>query len=482
MKLKLPQSLSSTAQTVVAKIAAFLASIGATVDDNQPGWTSLRAQPNDRDLGQIHQLYRDALEATRKNPMAKAIIDITTDFVLGDGILISSNHRRMQRFIERFWNHPLNRVDQRLQAMSDELGRAGDLFVILFRNEQDGLSYLRFVPKEQIVEIITAENDWETEIEFHQVTEDPTNPNTWLSPYHPEASKSDSVMLHYAVNRPIGASFGEGDLDTVIPWLLRYSRMLEDRVRLHWAVRSFLWFVTVPTNRVEAKKSEYSRPPEAGSIVVKDDAESWEVQSPNLRGSDAKWDMQSVRHMIDAVGFPPHWRGEGGDANLATATAMQLRPERHLRRRQNYMVFILQDILYQSFIRAAEINKAGGTVPRTPFHKLFSANVSDISRTDNTLLATAAHQLSESLNNVFEFLPPEKSPTLAKLALRLVFKFAGEPQDDQVLNDILTESGYKTKEVEDITLSKKPNPEPARTEPVEGVGTGRNGHARKETI
>jgi hypothetical protein len=249
--------------------------------------------------------------------------------------------------------------------------------------------------------------------------------------------------------------------------------MLEDRVRLHWAVRSFLWFVTVPTNRVDAKKSEYSRPPEAGSIIVKDDAENWEVQSPNLRGSDAKWDMQSVRHMIDAVGFPPHWRGEGGDANLATATAMQLRPERHLRRRQNYMVFILQDILYQAFIRAAEINKAGGGVPRTPFHKLFNANVSDISRSDNTALATAAHQLSQSLQNVFEFLPPEKSPTLAKLALRLIFKFAGEPQDDPVLNDILTEAGYDPKEIEDVTLSAN-NPVGA------GLVAARNGHIKKE--
>ena len=147
MKLRLPAQLSSIVSKASSGLFTLLATIGAEVKDDQPGWTSLRAQPNDRDLGQVHQLYRDALEATRKNPMAKAIIDITTDFVLGDGISISSNHKRMQRFIENFWNHPLNRIDQRLQAMSDELGRAGDLFILLFRNQQDGLSYVRFVPK-----------------------------------------------------------------------------------------------------------------------------------------------------------------------------------------------------------------------------------------------------------------------------------------------------------------------------------------------
>ncbi len=225
----------------------FLDSISTVVKDGQKGWSRLTDRPNDRDWSEIVELYRDALEATRKNPLAKSIVDITSDFVLGDGIVMDASNRRLGRFLEKFWNHPLNRIDLRLQSMCDELSRAGDLFILLFRNESDGMSYIRFVTKEQIVRIVTAENDWETEIEYHQVTEDPLNPSVWLSPFHPAAGEADAVMLHYAINRPIGASFGEGDLDTVIPWLLKYSRMLEDRVRLHWAVRSFLWFVMQPT-------------------------------------------------------------------------------------------------------------------------------------------------------------------------------------------------------------------------------------------
>jgi len=433
-----------------------MATIRTEIRDNQKGWTSLRSLPNDRDFSEAAQLYRDALEATRKNPMAKAVIDITTDFVLGDGIVIASPHGRMQAFLEKFWHHELNRMDLRLQSISDELGRAGDLFVALFRNDQDGMSYVRFVTKEQIVEIETAENDWETEIAYYQVTDDPTNPKQWLSPRHPDAAEAPAVMLHYSVNRPIGASFGDGDLDTVIPWLLRYSRMLEDRVRMHWAVRSFLWFVTVPTSKVESKKAEYAVPPEAGSIVVKDDGEEWDVKTPTLRASDAKWDLQAVRHMIDSVGYPPHWRGEGGDANLATATAMQLRPERHLRRRQNYIVFILQDICYQAFLRQVQIGKGGGGAPRTPFNRLFVSNVSDISRQDNTNLATAANQLSIALQTLFQQVPAEKSTTLTKLAMRLIFKFAGEPQDDTVLNAILRESGRTVEDIDDAALNVGP--------------------------
>ena len=71
-------------------------------------------------------------------------------------------------------------------------------------------------------------------------------------------------MLHYATNRPLGALLGESDLTTMIPWLLRYSRMLEDRVRLHWAVRAFLWLVTVPSNKIDAKREQYRTPPDSG--------------------------------------------------------------------------------------------------------------------------------------------------------------------------------------------------------------------------
>jgi hypothetical protein len=441
-------SLRQTAANLLLSLAerawpqANTAAVSAEVrHGDNAGWTQLDRRPNDRSHSELVELYRDALEATRKNPLAKAVVDITTDFVLGDGISLSSTHRQVNTFLHRFWSHPQNRLPSRLQAMSDELARAGDLFVLLFRNPADGMSYVRFVIKEQIVAIRTADNDWETELEYHQVTQDPLKPVVWLSPSHPEADRADAVMLHYAVNRPIGASFGEGDLDTIIPWLLRYSRMLEARVRIHWALRSFLWFVRVPSHMVEVKQAQYANPPEPGSIVVHDEAEEWEVKTPNLNAADARYDLQAVRQMVDAVGYPPHWRGEPGAANLATATAMQIRPERHLRRRQNFLAYILKDMVYQAYLRAAQLGFYSGGAPRPPFERLFTVVTSDISRSDNHELAQAARHMAETFSALFQQFPARQSGTLAKLALRLILKFAGEPQDDQILDAILRESG-----------------------------------------
>jgi len=264
-------------------------------------WQTISGRRHDRSWSEIQELYTDALTAWRKNPMAWRVIATTVNYVVGTGISFTSPVAELDAFIQTFWNHRKNNMDLRLAAMVEELSRSGDLFVLLFRNAADGMSYIRFVTKDQIQKIETAPNDWETELVYFEAPQPGEyNPRRWLSPDHPEAGVADAVMLHYSVNRPMGALMGESDLTTIIPWLLRYSRMLEDRVRLHWAARAFLYLVTVPSNKVESKSVQYGSPPESGSIVVKDESEVWETITPSLRGADAGFDMKPVRNMIDA--------------------------------------------------------------------------------------------------------------------------------------------------------------------------------------
>src|SRR5512139_3398355 len=86
-----------------------LNSVSSRVDDS-PGWAGLTAQKHDYDPGTVQQIYTDALEAWRKNPVAWRIIAITTDYVVGDHFAVSSRNQRLNRFIREFWNHPKNRL------------------------------------------------------------------------------------------------------------------------------------------------------------------------------------------------------------------------------------------------------------------------------------------------------------------------------------------------------------------------------------
>ncbi len=427
---------------------ARLGSVASAVDD-APGWSSLSSRPHDYDAARVQEIYQDALEAWRKNPIAWRAIAITTDFIVGDKIVISSPNRALNRYIKDFWGHPKNHMPQRLESIADELSRAGDLFVTLHRNDQDGMSYIRFVTKDRIQRIDTAPNDYETELAYAETT-DVGEPRLWHSPAHPDAENQPAIMLHYAINKPVGALLGESDLVTMIPWLLRYARLLEDRVRFNWAMRAFLWFVTVPAAKVKEKQEIYRNPPEPGSIVVKDESEQWEANQPIGHAADARHDMQAVRAMIDAgSGYPPHWRGDAGDISLATAQAMQGPTERHLRRRQQYFTWMLQDILYHGYQRAVQAG-ACRPLPTTDYESLFRVSAPGISRWDSESLAGSVQKVAAAFADLTPLLKglPE---SYARLLLTTSFKFMGDPlTEDQIAQLVKDLDSIPSKKVEPL--------------------------------
>ncbi len=433
----LQRLLNLNARSQPGKTTNFAISPDLATDDH---WQTISGRRHDRSWSEIQELYTDALTAWRKNPMAWRVINTTVNYVVGNGILLSSQDATMDQFIKDFWQHRKNRMDLRLVPMIEELSRSGDLFVLLFRNSIDGMSFIRFVTKDQIQKIETAPNDWEVELVYFEAPPPgEIEPRKWLSPDHPDAFTADAVMVHYSVNRPMGALMGESDLTTIIPWLLRYSRMLEDRVRLHWAARAFLYLVTVPSNKVESKSTQYGSAPESGSIVVKDESETWETITPSLRGADAGFDLKAVRQLIDAgSGFPPHWRGEGGDVNVATAEAMQAPPERFLQKRQEYFIWMLQDILYQAFLRAAQTG-AQPPLADTEYSHIFTVKSSDVSLRDNSMLAAGASTLSTAFATLQNIILG-KSATLHREAVDQVFKFAGITLTDEELDKIISEA------------------------------------------
>jgi hypothetical protein len=298
------------------------------------------------------------------------------------------------------------------------------------------MSYLRAVPKDRILRIRTAPNDWETELAYYEVQESGEH-REWLSPAHPRAVETPAIMIHYAVNRPVGALMGESDLATLLVWLRRYSEMLEDRVRLNKAVRVFMWMVTVPTNKLKAKIEQYRTPPESGSVLVSDGTETWTPVAPLLRANDASYDLRSVRRMIQAGSFPPHWMNDPEDINRATADAMNDPAVRFLRRRQRYVRFLLEDLAHVTYTRAWQIGK----VRARPDRQAITANLPDISREDNANLAIAARNLSQTFTALQQQLvAPKAMPAFSRWMLSLVSRFAGEPLTAEQITNMIKEA------------------------------------------
>ena len=404
-------------------------------DDGLVSWHDGPMGANDRDYAAMQTQYSEGLTAWRTNPQARRIIEITTDHVLGDGF-VPEAPGQMGRFITRFWQHRQNRMEMRLPAIVDEIGRAGDVFLVLFRNSADGMSYVRPIPKSQIIKIVTAENDWETEIAYHERRGPGEDPREWLSPAHPDAAAADAVMVHYAINRPVGALWGDGDLATITPWLLRYDQMLDDRVRLNAFSRIFYWFVRVNKGSVAAVTKKYrDNKPSPGAIVVHDDGEQWDMKTPNLGAADASHDLQAIRMMIAVgAGQPPHWLGDSMDVNLATATAMERAAIRHLKRRQLEIAEMVVDLCYVAYSRAHGV----GLQRRVPDRDAIAVSLPDLSRDDNVMLAQAGGEMVAAFNGLSAALGTG-SRTLREHILRLFSQFIAEPMDAREIAKILDE-------------------------------------------
>jgi len=176
------------------------------------GTRPLSQSERDRFTYDCADILEQSLEAWRLNPLARRIVELTSQYVVGGGLTINCKDSAATEFLGQFWSHRLNRMPVRVSEMCDELSRTGNLFVIL-TTDAAGMSYIRLMPASHIDEIIAKPNDIEQPLMF-KLKADLEN----LSPepipaYDPlKDNPAKPVILQYAINRPAGAQWGEPDI------------------------------------------------------------------------------------------------------------------------------------------------------------------------------------------------------------------------------------------------------------------------------
>jgi len=384
------------------------------------GGHSLAEAERDRYTADRSALLAQSLEAWRLNPLARRIVELTSEYVVGGGISISCRHVPTARFLELFWEHRLNRMPIRVFEMCDELTRSGNLFVLLSTDES-GMSYLRCIPATEICKIEARSNDIEQPLAFF--------PKSSLQDLDPQPYRAydpldddghTPVMLQYAVNRPVSAQWGESDLAPLLRWLSRYTAWLEDRARLNRYRNAFLYVVQAKFNsevqRAQRQQALNAHPPQPGSILVTDESEKWNVINPHLQSSDANEDGLALKKMIACgAGIPLHFLAEPESATRTTAEAAGGPTFRRFQQRQEYFLWLVGDILRVVVERRAKID------PSVDAHAPIEVSGTDISARDNSALASAAADIlavaaelrDRQLIDDAEF-------------LRLVYRFTGE--------------------------------------------------------
>jgi len=399
------------------------------------GTTSLYSTDRDRPAYTREEILEQCLDAWRYDPLARRIVELTTQYTIGTGFEISAQEQKVEQFIHEFWIHRLNEMDTRLAGFSDELARTGNLF-LLISTDPSGMSYIRAVPADQMEEIITAKNDPDQEIFFRLKSEDGVSEGLKYTAYDPNDDEPDEngnfnpVMVHYAVNRPVGALWGEPDLSHLLKWLGRYTAWLEDRVRLNRFRNAFLYVVKASFVSEAARKARQAElaanPPTPGSILVTDESEEWSVMTPKLEALDANTDGLSIKKMIAAgAGVPLHFLAEPEHSTKTTAESAGEPTYRKFEMRQQVLVNITRNLLQIVLGRRCEIDK------RLDREAVIEVHASDISARDNSALASAGSAIKGTAMELYE-----KGMIDASEVKRLVYKYISEemPEDKKVIS------------------------------------------------
>jgi hypothetical protein len=249
-------------------------------------------------------------------------------------------------------------------------------------------------------------------------------------------------MLHFAVNRPIGAVRGESDLTPILPWAKRYSEWLKDRVRLNRqrTRQGMLDIEVADETMVEEKRQQLRRtnPLEAG-IYVHGSGEQVNLHSLNLDAKDAQDDGLALRLAIAAganVGL--HYLGEGEAVNYATAKEMGEPTSRFYQDRQTEVIGFLCKILTVAYQR---YKVSRGEDP--PARLELNAQALEVARADNEALANAAASI------VAAFVQMRGRGWIDdETAVRLAFKFAGENLTQEQIETILATETEPAEEME----------------------------------
>ena len=392
------------------------------------GSTLWRASERERESYDREEVLEQALRAWQVNPLGRRVVELTTQYVVGGGMRPRSPHPGTQAFLRTCWDHPLNHLDTRLMEWCDELTRSGNLF-ILISTDAAGMSYFRAVPAAAIARIESAPNDLEQERSFTpKPTLDDPEPAPWqaLDPQGDQRGADGSfkvVMRHYAINRPVGAQWGESDMAPLLRWLSRYANWLEDRARLNHFRTAFLYVVkarfTSEAERRARQSALNAAPPSPGSILVTDESEAWDALNPRLESDDSGQDGLALKKMIAAgTGIPLHFLAEPEGSTRTTAEAAGGPTYRHFEQRQRFFLWLLGDLLH------AVVNRRSLVDTHISRRAEVSLTGADISARDNVSLSLAA----SNINNVLQTARDRALIDDAEF-LRLLYRFCGESVD-----------------------------------------------------
>jgi hypothetical protein len=361
--------------------------------EEEEGWRSLSIYKRDLPAVTFERQLSVAFWLYRHNPIAKRIIEIIQDFVVGSGIKFFAKEDRVQEVLENFWNDPYNGWALKQFQRVAELFLYGEQIYQVFVNEANGHVRLGYIDPQNVEKVILDPENAEQPIEI-KLKEKEQKLRVIRrddDPFSETYGRLIGDVFLFQVNKISGSSRGISELFTLADWLDAYDQFVFQSLERANFLSTFIWDITIEGATEEEcrlKAQELQRsPPKPGSFRVHNENTRWTAVSPDLGGVNLEQYSKVLRAIIQAgSGIPEHWLGTGEYITRATAQAMGEPTFRRLQAKQRYVQsmfeFMFKFVLDQAVI--------AGTLP-ADLDFSFTLRMPEISKTD---LRTATETMS----------------------------------------------------------------------------------------
>jgi len=285
------------------------------------------------------------------NPVAKHIVALISDFVMGAGFRVAFDDESMQDAWKEY--EELSRIQERAALWCDELTTYGEL--MLRRYVQKGLPVYKSYDPSTVWEIVTNPLDIDEVFYYH--AQFPTQYQMFTDGKIPTGEYviehiKPEEMLHYKINAVSNEKRGRSDLFPIIGYLKRLDDYTQFRVVKARKEAAYCYDVKVDgdSRDVNAYIDSTSGPePEPGSDFVHNGAVERNVVESSASGSsaDKTWE-QLVSMCAIGVGIPVTYFGTMGDNSVTTRAGAVLANEpvmKKFQRRQELFKAIIMRIV-----------------------------------------------------------------------------------------------------------------------------------------
>ena len=374
---------------------------GQGADIDPEGWKWRRmSQHVDRTLPSFTQerSIEIAYYLWRSNPLARRIIELQVDHIVGDGIRVRAKDPTVQAWLDDFCNDPVTAFHRKFPDRVRYLSVFGEQILPTYVHEASGKVRLGYIDPAAVESIRL--DDQNAEIVRDIVVRNPggSGEPTVLPVvnWNDETGYREGKAVYWAINRPPNSTRGASDLLSQVDWLDALDQYLigtVDRILLQ-----NLTFVDLEVQGADEKtlkdmQKAYSHL-KPGTVRARNEKMKAQFLSPEIDGRDIADVGRILTNWCGVrAGYPPHWLGQPGETNRATADAEGVPALKSLRSRQRVIRSMIGD-LFDYVIDQAQ--KAGTIAPDVD--RSFDVVMHPITSVDTARIADAVSKLTNALS------------------------------------------------------------------------------------